>query len=258
MKNYNRTSTSVRPNRRPMILFCLCVFLVSALLISGSYVWRWMANPNSFPITHIRVEGKLTHETHAQILQVMQTNLSGGFFSLHVSASRQAILALPWIADVSFRRIWPHTLAVRIVEQKAVARFGKTGVLNEKGDVFYPSANSLPQNLPDLEGPVDQAKALFSFYNTVNPLAQLIGLTVTKLHVNAEQDWRLQLSNQVQVALGHVDVMTRFKRFIAVYPKITALNKNAIVSIDLRYPNGVAVQYADTTPSTKPATNKND
>jgi len=237
---------------RTLVLFYLSVFLATVLIIAASYAWRWMSEPTSFPITQVRVEGQLTHETPAAILHIMQTRLTGGFFSLNVSAVKQTILAMPWVADVSFRRVWPHTLAVRITEQKAVALFGKTGVLNVNGNIFYPNVKSLPRNLPDLEGPIDQSKVLFNFYRTVNPLAKLLGLSVIALRVNAEQSWDLQLSNQVHVALGRQQVLVRFKRFVAIYPKIVAVSNNRqMVSVDLRYPDGVAVQYADATISPK-------
>lgn len=229
---------------RTLILFYLFVFFVTFLIIASSYyTWRWMQASTSFPITHINVEGQLTHVLPVTVEHMIQMRLTGGFFSLHLSAAKQALLSLPWIAEVSFRRVWPHTLNVRIIEQQPVARFGKNGVLNSEGSVFYPDAKSFPQNLPDLEGPIDQSMMLLNFYRTANMVSQLLGLTVIALHVNTEQSWDLQLSNHIKVILGRQDVLTRFKRFVAIYPKITAVSKQPMRVVDLRYPNGVAVKY---------------
>lgn len=228
---------------RTLILFCFCVFLAVILIIGGIFSWRWMQKPTSFPIENIHVQGQLTHESPETIQKIMRTQITGGFFSLNVSAAKQALLALPWVANVSFRRVWPDTVNAKITEQEPVARFGKTGVLNATGDVFYPDAKSLPQNLPDLEGPVDQSKTLFDFYQTVNTLSHVLGLSVIALHMNAVQSWDLMLSNHVKVMLGRQEALTRFKRFVAVYPKIIAVSSTPMVSVDLRYPNGVAVKY---------------
>lgn len=232
-------------SRRSLILFCIGVFVTTGLTIGGIYAWRWMQKPTTFPITQITVQGQLTHVSPTVIEHIVQTQLTGGFFSLHVSAAKQAILAFPWIADVSFRRVWPHTLNVHVIEQQAVARFGAKGVLNTEGAVFYPDIKSLPQNLPDLEGPIDQSLVLLNFYRTANTLAQLLGLTVISLHLNTEQSWDLMLSNQVKVVLGRQQALERFKRFVTIYPKIKALSDKTIVSVDLRYANGVAVKYQD-------------
>ena len=183
-RQYQSRPSQPSRQRRSLTLFCLTVFLATIFIIGGIYAWRWMEKPTSFPIKAITVEGKLTHESPVAIQHIMLTKLTGGFFSLHVFAAKQALLAFPWVADVSFRRVWPHTVIVKIAEQQAITRFGKNGVLNSAGDVFYPDAKSLPQNLPDLEGPVDQSKTLFNFYQTVNTLAHVLGLSVISLHVN--------------------------------------------------------------------------
>ena len=228
---------------RIFLLFSLAFLLAAFLCVGGIYAWEWVKKPTSFPIKQVTIQGQLTHLTPQTIQKILQTQLTGGFFSLDVSTAKQAILAFPWIADVSFRRVWPDQLTVRLREQHPIARFGKNGVLNSEGAVFYPDAKTLPQNLPDLEGPLDQSQTLFSFYQTANTLTKLLGLTVVTLHVNAVQSWDLILSNQVHVILGRQEALPRLKRFIAIYPKITAVSTHPMLSVDLRYPNGVAVQY---------------
>ncbi|HLB56139.1 MAG TPA: FtsQ-type POTRA domain-containing protein [Coxiellaceae bacterium] len=240
-----RRQTQSSHTYRSLILFCLSVFVVTGLIIGGTFAWRWMQQPTSFPISQIEIEGHLAHETPAQLQKIISANISGGFFSLNVSAAKQALLSIPWIADVSFRRVWPGTLTVKVIEQQVIARFGKTGVLNATGDIFYPDAKSLPQNLPDLEGPADQSKVLFDFYQSVNTMAHVLSLSVVALHENDAQSWDLVLSNQVKVIMGRQDAAARFQRFVAIYPRIIAVSNKPMVSVDLRYPNGVAVKYAE-------------
>lgn len=228
---------------RTPLLFFLMPVVIAILGVSAMLSWDWVKKPTSFPIKQIIVQGQLTHSTPETLQKMMQTQLTGGFFSLDVSAAKQAILSSPWIAQVSFRRVWPDQLIVRVREQDPVARFGKKGVLNSEGVVFYPDMKTVPQNLPDLEGPLDESQALFNFYQTANTLTKLLGLTVVSLHVNTEQSWDLLLSNQLHVILGRQEALPRLKRFIAIYPKITALSSHPMISVDLRYPNGVAVQY---------------
>ena len=133
---------------------------------------------------------------------------------------------------------------VRITEQQGVARFGKHGVLNGDGNIFYPDAKTIPTNLPQLNGTDDQSQVLLNFYRSADLLAKLLDLTVISVSENAEQSWQLTLSNQIVVMLGHDDPLDRFKRFVVVYPKIVKLSTHPMVSADLRYPNGIAVQYA--------------
>lgn len=223
--------------------FLFLSFFTVGSIVGGQKMWVWMQKPSSFPIKQFRVEGQFAHETPAVVQRIIQNGISGGFFSLNVSQAKAQLLAMPWVSHVSFRRVWPSTLEVRIDEHQAVARFVKNGVLTTDGHVFYPDVSTIPAELPQLSGSEKQAQSLLTFYQTLNPLVKSLGLTIVALNVSAEQSWDLKLSNQIQVILGRTDALKRFQRFILIYPKIAASSKQTIALVDLRYPNGVAVQY---------------
>jgi len=236
---------------RPFVLCCSTLFLAIILFLSGLFVWRWMEKSTSFPIKKIHIEGQLTHETPIEVQRIVQNGMHGGFFSLDVSSAKQALLSMPWVATVSFRRMWPSTISVRITEQQAIARFGKKGVLNASGVAFYPDVKTISSDLPNLEGSIDQASVLVNFFNALTTVVKPLKLSIVALRENTEQNWDLMLSNQMKVILGHVDPLARFQRFVAIYPKITAASNKTIVLVDLRYPNGVAVQYQESQNSPK-------
>lgn len=242
--HHSKTRANRHAARRGFLWFALLLAVTVLLMIVVLWCWMWVQKPTSFPIKKMHIQGQLIHETPAQIQTIAQSRMIGGFFSLNLTDLKQAILALPWIQSVSFRRIWPDALMVHIVEQKSVARFGKHGVLNADGNIFYPDAKTIPANLPQLNGTDDQSKVLLNFYRSTDLFANLLDLTVINVSENAEQSWQLTLSNQVVVMLGHDNPLDRFKRFIVVYPKIVKLSTHSMVSADLRYPNGIAVQYS--------------
>lgn len=229
--------------------WCLITWIFLSLIFAGGFIaggvwgWAWMQKPTSFPIKQIHIQGQLMHETPHQLQYIVQEHLNGGFFSLNISPIKQAFLDFPWINTVSFRRVWPSALLIRVVEQHAVARFGNTGVLNTQGGVFYPEAKTIPANLPRLDGPIDQSQTLLRFYHTADLLVKLLHLSIIELKLNAVQSWSLMLSNQVKVTLGHDDALARFKRFLKIYPQIQQVSSKPILSVDLRYPNGIAVEY---------------
>jgi cell division protein FtsQ len=236
-----RHSHSRFPRIIAWLLF-LSIFTVFSV-IGGQKMWIWMQKPSSFPIKQFHIEGQLTHETPQTVQKIIQSGISGGFFSLNVSQAKAQLLGMPWVSHVSFRRVWPATLNIRVDEHQPLARFGKNGVLTTEGHVFYPEVNTIPTDLPELMGPENQAQNLLNFYQTLSSLAKPLGLTIVALTVNAEQSWDLKLSNQIQVILGRVDALKRFQQFVFIYPKIVASSKQTIMLIDLRYPNGAAVQY---------------
>ena len=228
---------------RVMILPVFSALLSASLVLSSVYVWRWMQQPTSFPIQEIHVQGDTAHVSSDAIARVVKTQLTGGFFSLNLVTVRQAVLAFPWIKKVSFRRQWPNALSVDVTEYTPLARFGAKGVVTADGVVFYPDIKSISQDLPSFDAPTDQAEALADFYQTANPLAKLLDLSIISLRENAMHSWYLCLSNQILVKLGRQDPLLRFKRFVTIYPQILKSSKKTIASVDLRYPDGVAVQF---------------
>lgn len=245
LPHHHYQKTRAKAQSRGFWWYARVLMIALLLMFLAMWSWLWVQKPTSFPIKKIHIHGQLIHETPAQIQAITQSRLTGGFFSLNLSDLKQSILALPWIQTVSFRRVWPDALMVHIVEQKAVARFGKAGVLNTDGHIFYPGAKSIPMNLPELIGTDDQSKVLLNFYQNTNMFAKLLDLAVINVSENAENSWKLTLSNHVVVMLGRDDPLDRFKRFVVVYPKIVKLSTHAMVSADLRYPNGIAVRYGD-------------
>lgn len=243
---------SKKPSRfRALFLPIFSALVAASFVTGGVFLWRWLEKPTTFPITHIVVEGEYAHVANESLQKTIQANLAGGFFSLHLRVIRNALLMYPWIETVSFRRVWPNTLRVRLLEHVALARFGTNCVLSLHDQVFCPELKTIPQNLPLINAPVDQAMTVGTFYQNASALAKLIGTTINVLTVNAEKSWSLELSNGVKVELGRQEPLKRFTRFIAVYPKIINSSKESIVSVDLRYPDGMAVQFSASSKAVK-------
>ena len=125
-----------RQSHRSILFFLLTTIVAFAFIFLAIWTWGWMQKPTSFPIKKVVIRGDLAHESAAELGQLVQSRLIGGFFSLNLSAVKQAIFSLPWIAQVSFRRVWPDVLQVHVTEQTAIARFGNQGALNAEGVVF--------------------------------------------------------------------------------------------------------------------------
>lgn len=56
---------------------------------------------------------------------------------------RQAVLALPWVAEATVQRIWPRTLCIRVAERKPVAVWENQGsffLVDQTGQAFAPAS----------------------------------------------------------------------------------------------------------------------
>ena len=79
-----------------------------------------------------------------------------GLLSVDLAAVRRAIHTLPWVDAVSVQRAWPRGLNVLVIEQVAAARWGETGLLNTRGELFATDERHIPPELAQLSGPRGQ------------------------------------------------------------------------------------------------------
>ena len=215
----------------------LMAVLVVTVIVTG---FVWMMKPATLPIRQVHIEGKfLRLDTH-RLQELVTDKVRGGFFNIDVAAIRNALVALPWVNDVSVHRVWPDGLRVIVNEQTAVVRWNETGLLNDQGHYFSPEKDTFPQDLPLLEGPEDAQELLLVRFNL---LKQTYGLSVVRLQLNERRAWKFELENGLSVVLGRKDFESRVERFVNVVINNLGEKSSQAREIDMRYTNGFAVRW---------------
>ena len=246
LKSYHRAALKLQacvrgyPWKR---YFVLSVFLVAVLSIV-KYGQQTMNDPEVFPINEVEVNGDFVNLKRQDVIDVVSLEANKGFFQLKLDALMLKLEALPWVEDVAVRRHWPDSLIVEIVEQQALAYWGGDGLVSVNGDAFFPDMTHFQQSLPTLTGPVGAAHEMTVFYrNLTNMIPN--DLHVTQLYLNDRGAWRLELSTGLIIKLGREKGLERMQRFLSVYSSVVAHKESQIEYVDLRYPNGFAIQWRD-------------
>ena len=118
-------------------LFRILQLMVALILILGLiYGWEWVSDPLKFPIRSVKIDAPYQHVDQPSLKAVISPYLNQGFIRFRPYLLEEALLKFPWIADIHIERIWPDIVVIHITEQQAVARWGKTDVLNDKGQTF--------------------------------------------------------------------------------------------------------------------------
>ena len=214
------------------------------LVISSGVIWlsSWVRQPGTFPLQTVRVEGQFNHLTAEQIKQAVLPLLNGGFFNIDVEAIKAETQKLPWVSDISVRRIWPDGLRILVTEQEAYARWNKSSLLNSNAHVFTPDIKTIPSGLPQLEGPDGSEVQVLSHYREFQPLVKTKGLKVARLNLNQRYAWQVELENGMTLLLGRKNSRERLERFLEVYEKVFVGRDKEVKYVDLRYSNGFAIQ----------------
>jgi cell division protein FtsQ len=195
-----------------------------------------------FPIKTVSVYG-VNRADHQEVQNLLLPLVHHGFFTVNVDDIRDRLLQMPWIADIAVRRDWPDRIKVTIIEKTAVARWNNESLLSETGELFSPKPETYPALLPMLLGPEGQQERMLQYFNTINHLLTPLHAKISYLELTPYFTWKLVLDNGISLQIGHKDILTRLTRFVKVYPKIIGERAAEVNSIDLRYANGLAIQW---------------
>ncbi|MFK8017479.1 MAG: cell division protein FtsQ/DivIB [Gammaproteobacteria bacterium] len=199
------------------------------------------------PVTRIAVTAPFQRVTPMQIEDHVRTTLSGGILSGDLSGVRESLETLPWIDSVRIRRRWPTTLLVDVTEQVAAARWGATGLLNTRGELFVENARHQPAELPVLNGPEGSQWQVAQRYLTLRGPLLEAGLQLESVTLDKRGSWHLLMARGIEVRFGRHTVDQRIDRFLNVVTPMIAGRTEVVDYIDLRYTNGFAIGWNEAT-----------
>lgn len=242
----NRRKTTPRPIKLPRIKFRLPLrwFVVPPAAAAASFaLFLTVRAALSLPIERLQIEGVFQRVTPLQIEGTVVDALEGGFLSANLDHLKREIEALDWVDSAELTRIWPDTLGITVVEQHAAARWGDTGLLNVRGDLFSNDRRySLPE-LPVLSGPAGSERVVAARYLELRHRLSLAGLTLAGLAMDERGAWTVELAGGQHVRLGKRDLDSRLDRFFAAVLPALGAELERIRYVDMRYTNGFAVSW---------------
>ena len=232
-----------------LVAWCLAIALV-ALPIVG-VLKGWFAG-DRWPITRLTVQAEFKHVTADEIRAVVAPRLGKGFFALDLDGVQKAVATIPWVESVETSKRWPDTLVLRIYERQPFALWNDTKLISRQGLVFD-APGMAGSGLPDLHGPDDRLAEVVSFYAEAQKAFAGTRLQITGVALTERGSWSLTTATGAQLVLGDRDQAgRRLHRFLNVYPQLMASHADGFAYADLRYTNGFAVRWPQSTPVPAP------
>lgn len=224
--------------------------LVLSLLASG--LW-WVAQRPMFTLKVITLEGAenkhLRHVSSSTVRTAAVPRIKGNFFTANLDAVRQAFEAVPWVRKASVRREWPNKLIVTLEEHEPLGTWGDEGrLLSVKGDVFTANLAEAEEDtqLAEFAGPDGSEKEVLARYRELQDWFKPIGLLPEGVRLSGRYAWSVTLNNGMTVELGREQSRTTLKdrvdRLVGIYPQLVTRLQDRIESVDMRYPNGLALK----------------
>ena len=175
-------------------------------------------------------------------------------FRLNLDLERRQVEAISWVRSATVTRVFPHRLAVHIVERTPVAFVnvgGRIKLIDGEGALLEKPEKS-DFNFPVLEGLTEPANgsermtrlALYQdFMKELSADAPSSGWLISEVNLADADDLKallVQGRETIDVHFGHNNFHERFSDFLALLPEVRKTNVK-IDSIDLRYRNQVVV-----------------
>jgi cell division protein FtsQ len=195
------------------------------------------------PIQAISIDGSFQRVSPVEVEQAVTPYMNDGFMSVDLDRVQSAVEKLPWVGRARVQRRWPSGLNVLVVEQVAAARWGESGLLNTRGELFVKSVQHVPPELPKLSGPDGSEWQVAQRYLSAQGRLLEVGMRIAAVRLDARGAWEIDLDNGVTIRLGRRDVDERLERFMHTGSGVIARRTGEIAYIDMRYSNGFSIGW---------------
>lgn len=221
---------------------------VAGLLLSGVgslYAYHYLSQPGRLPLRVVEINGEFRHLDRVAVQRTVEDAIDGGFFTCDMPKLREAVMAMPWVAEVSIRRVWPDRLQMQVIEEVPLARWGDDALVNTGARVFRPQATDAYVDMVRLDGPEGSAPRVVAFLRRVAGLLEGRPLQLQKIELDERRHWWLYFADGLVVSLGREQVEHRLVQFLRVYPGLVAQPLRRPGRIDMRYTHGFAVRWRE-------------
>ncbi len=195
------------------------------------------------PVSVISMDGSFQRVSPGQIEKAVAPFAHSGFMSADLDSIQNAVETLPWVEHARIQRRWPNSLHVTVIEQTAAARWGESGLLNTRGELFVRSATHVPAELPHLSGPDGTESQVAQRYLSVQGRMLEAGMRIAALRLDERGAWEIDLDSGVTVRLGRREVEERIDRFIHTASQVISHRLTEVAYVDMRYSNGFAIGW---------------
>ncbi len=221
----------------------LIVLFISAVLLAARFVYWYMDDPQRFPINTIKITASYDHISQAEIARILNDVVaSNSFFTLPMKKLYAKFAVLSWLDHVQIMRIWPDTLKVIISEEIPVALWNNA-ILTQNGKLLKANIANNNLILPTLIGPQYQQQKVLQIYKKMSKILKMHNLFIDTLKQYTNQSWEITLNNGIRLYLGNRDLKIRLIRFCKAYAAVISSKSKQLVSVNLCYPRGMAVQW---------------
>lgn len=260
--NQDLATQSINVNLYLGIGVAFFVLLIAALVIVDR-----LFQPVLFQVDTVRYHGYFERVSPEELDAAVLPVVSGNILTIDIDSVERAVESLPWVSHATITKHWPSTIEVSVNEHRPVARWAAGGCVSAQGVHIEGDVALLPESIPLLAGPDEQASEILNRYQAWGTVLAGVGLTIESLRLSSRGAWRARLkvndptvsrpsqayalgnkydqygSVRFDLLIGRNDSNERVARFTRVYKRALFPRVAWLERVDLRHTNGFAVKW---------------
>lgn len=197
------------------------------------------------PVDSLRIDGAMTRLKPADIALAADLEPDQRLFDTDLVELRARIEALPWVARAQVSRVWPDTLAVKLVERMPFARWGESRLIDRDSRVFTPAAEEIPEGLPQLAAPPGHEAEAAAVYEELRLRLADSAWSPMGLNLDARGEWRMTSRIGIELRLGKGDPRAHVPLILGTVSDTLNAQLEKVAYVDLRYSNGFSAGWKD-------------
>ena len=218
----------------------LAIALVICLLAYGSY---FIFKKVDRPLTKITIGGEFKYLNRQDLTVLVNDAISGGFLTVNLEGLQTVLQQHPWVDRVSIERQWPSQLHIDVTEEVPIARWGDKAFLNRLGESLNIADNSHLDKLPLLTAQFGESTQIMEQYQRLSELLLPTGLKLSELKLDSLGAWQVETNKGIRLVIGRQQIGEKIRRLVLIWESGLNAQSDNIETIDLRYPNGLAVAW---------------
>ena len=243
----NRLLTASAPAPRTMSLLWQKRLVSAVLLVAGvafgAYVFPFVQHQINQPVARVIVKGDLVYLDKKQLINFVPVYQGDRLLDVNLESVRKNLEAMPWVYSAQVARQWPDAIRIDVVEQKPIAYWNDSKLLNQYGAVF-PRQGVVVDHLPMLSGIDGNETTVVQRFLEFTQLLAPLGMNIVRLKQDDQLAWEVDTDTGIHLKLGDDLMLEKMRRFVFLYQTQLKNNPRHVSGVDFRYTSGAAVSWS--------------
>ncbi|WP_111894973.1 cell division protein FtsQ/DivIB [Acinetobacter sp. MB5] len=224
----------------------ILLIIATTVFIAGLYgLYKIITDAR---VADLQVVGNDSAIEAQQVTSYVQPIMRDNYFTSDLEKIRDRTLDISWVDRVVVSRAWPNAIRVRVFPRHAIARWGTGRLLSDSGDVYSEAVPQPHNDLPLLHGPTSQSQLMMRRYNEINQLFQPFNIHLKELYLTERMTWFMQFDSGLRIIVDQDQTMSKLQRLSTLAGTDLKPIWSQIATVDLRYRNGLAIQWKGAAP----------